>query len=82
GYPFGLKGKEIHPYSKICCLADAFEALTGYRPYRPGNKKNMSSFDALLKLKNEMSEEIDPHFFQQFVLLFSNINTSNLKNGK
>ena len=75
GYPFGLKGKVIHPYSKICCLADAFEALTAYRPYRSGNKKNMSSFDALLKLKNEMSEEFDPKLFQQFVLLFSKSKT-------
>ena len=71
GYPFGLKGDEIHPYSKICCLADAFEVLTSYRPYRPANESNMSSFDALLKLKNEMSDEFEPHFFQQFVLLFS-----------
>ncbi|MFC1561219.1 HD-GYP domain-containing protein, partial [Candidatus Latescibacterota bacterium] len=75
GYPFGLKGNEIHIYSKICCLADAFEALTSYRQYRPANKKNMSSFDALLTLKNEMSDEIDPHFFQQFVLLFSKSQT-------
>jgi len=42
----------------------------------------MSSFDALLKLKNEMSDEIEPHFFQQFVLLFSKNITDNLKHGK
>ena len=82
GYPFGLKGDEIHLYSKICYLADAFEVLTSYRPYRPANERNMSSFDALLKLKNEMSDDFEPHFFQQFVLLFSNVNKSNLTNGK
>jgi len=82
GYPLGLKGDEIHIYSKICCLADSFEALTSYRPYHSAEKRNMSSFDALLKLKHEMSEEFEPHFFQQFVLLFSDNITDNSENSK
>jgi HD-GYP domain-containing protein (c-di-GMP phosphodiesterase class II) len=34
GYPVGLSGEEIHPWAKICAVADVFEALTGNRPYR------------------------------------------------
>ena len=67
GYPRSLKGDEIHMYSKICCIADVFEALTAKRPY----KQKMSAFEALKIMKNEMWQEFDPHFFQQFVLLFS-----------
>lgn len=71
GYPFGLKKNNIHIYSKICGIADTFEALTSYRQYRP-YKKNISSYNALLMLKKEMFQEYDPHFFEQFVLLFRN----------
>ena len=34
GYPVGLVGDEIHPWAKICAVADVFDALTGSRPYR------------------------------------------------
>jgi HD-GYP domain-containing protein (c-di-GMP phosphodiesterase class II) len=34
GYPRGLKGDEIHDFSKIVGLADVYEALTHGRPYR------------------------------------------------
>jgi len=69
GYPLGLRGNEIHMYSKICCIADVFEALTSQRPYK---KRNESSFNAFLIMRNEMMKEFDPYFFQQFVLLFRN----------
>jgi len=34
GYPRGLKGDQIHDYAKIVGLADTYEALTHWRPYR------------------------------------------------
>ncbi|MBN2504663.1 MAG: PAS domain S-box protein [Bacilli bacterium] len=38
GYPNGLKGEEIPFFSRIICVADAFEAMTSDRPYRKANK--------------------------------------------
>lgn len=35
GYPVGLAGAEIHPWAKLCCVVDVFDALTSDRPYRP-----------------------------------------------
>lgn len=46
GYPKGLKGSEIHDYAKIVGLADAYESLTHFRPYR-GQR---SAFDAVKEL--------------------------------
>lgn len=37
GYPVGLTGEEIHPWAKMCAIADVFDALTSVRPYRPAN---------------------------------------------
>lgn len=34
GYPRGLKGNEIHKFSKIAAICDVFDALTSDRPYR------------------------------------------------
>jgi len=67
GYPKGLKGDKIHLYSKICCIADVFDALTSKRTY----KKALSSFKALKIMKEEMQNEFDPLFFKKFVILFS-----------
>ena len=43
GYPMGVKGDKVHIYSKICCIADVFDALTAKRPY----KAPLSSFEAM-----------------------------------
>jgi len=34
GYPFGLKGEQIPIAAQIVALADAYDALTGMRPYK------------------------------------------------
>lgn len=34
GYPVGVVEDEIHPWAKICCVVDVYEALTSHRPYR------------------------------------------------
>lgn len=68
GYPLGLRGDKIHPLARICAIADAFDGLTSYRPFR----KEYSSFEAMKIMKNEMFRDFDPVFFQKFVRLFSN----------
>ncbi len=35
GYPFGLKEKDIMLDARVLAVADAFEAMTSHRPYRP-----------------------------------------------
>lgn len=34
GYPFGLKGDDIHPYAKLIGMTDAYDALVSPRSYR------------------------------------------------
>ncbi len=34
GYPLGIKGKEIHIFSRIARVCDVFDALTSDRPYK------------------------------------------------
>ena len=67
GYPRGLKLNQIHPYAKICAIADAFDALSSQRPYREAT----TSFKALGIMRNEMKNDFDPDMFKKFVMLFS-----------
>lgn len=66
GYPRRLMGNRIHVYSKICCIADVFDALTSTRPY----KDTKSPFHALTIMKDQMRKDFDPDFFARFVLMF------------
>lgn len=34
GYPVGLVGDEIHPWARICAVADVYDAMSSARPYR------------------------------------------------
>ncbi len=34
GYPKGIRAEEIHKYARIVMVADVFDALTSYKPYR------------------------------------------------
>lgn len=46
GYPKRLKGEEIPPLARIVHVADAYDAITSARAYRPGRSSN----DALREL--------------------------------
>jgi HD-GYP domain-containing protein (c-di-GMP phosphodiesterase class II) len=67
GYPLEVSGSDIHPYSRICCLADVFDALTSERSY----KKPLPRFEALKLMRDEMANHFDQDMFRRFVLLFA-----------
>jgi len=67
GYPDGLQGDEISEWARISTIADIFDALTTQRSY----KDAMDSFPALQFMKEKMSDELDPKFFQAFVALMA-----------
>lgn len=67
GYPYHLKGDEIHDFARICCIADVFDALTSRRSY----KRSMTAFEALQLMKDEMLHHFHTEMFQEFVLLFA-----------
>ena len=66
GYPRSLRRNEIHPYGRICCIADVYDALTADRPY----KQRLDTFSALKVMKEEMLNHFQKEMFEKFVLLF------------
>jgi HD-GYP domain-containing protein (c-di-GMP phosphodiesterase class II) len=58
GYPRELKGESIHEYAKVVGLADTYEALTHFRPYRPAMAAFDASRDLLTTHRTKFSDQI------------------------
>jgi putative nucleotidyltransferase with HDIG domain len=56
GYPVGLCGEAIPYEARVLAVADAFEALTSDRPYRPG----LTAQEALDELTRTAGDHHDP----------------------
>ena len=69
GYPSGLKGEEIHLYSRIVALADVFDALGNKRAY-----KNPWSTDKIKKyIQEQTGKKFDPKLVNLFFKHFDDI---------
>ncbi len=62
GYPYGLKGDEIHEYAQIIGIADVFDAVTSHRSYR----KPMLPHEALELLYSGVGTLYDIRYIQEF----------------
>ncbi len=64
GYPDGLKGEEIPLLARIVAIADAWDAMTGDRIYRPG----MPVEKAIAILDREKDDgQFDPELIRVFI---------------
>lgn len=65
GYPDGLKEKEIPLIASIISVADAFDAMTTDRPYRPALYRN----DAIKEISRLSSVQFSPLVTEAFIQL-------------
>jgi putative two-component system response regulator len=63
GYPQGLVGDAIPLESRICAIADVFDALTSERPY----KRAWSEADAIAHIEAQAGKHFDPVLVPLFV---------------
>ena len=65
GYPAGLAGEEIALASRVIAIADAYETMTGGRPYR----SRLSSEEALAEILEHSGSQFDPDCVEALVHL-------------
>jgi diguanylate cyclase (GGDEF)-like protein/PAS domain S-box-containing protein len=65
GYPSGLKGEEIPLLSRIIAIIDAYDAMTGGRPYR----ERLTREDAIVEIMDNAGTQFDPDLAEVFVRL-------------
>lgn len=63
GYNEGLKGEDIPIEGRIVGLADAFDAMTSERSYRPGLNKT----DAIVELRRCSGSQFDPYLADMLI---------------
>ena len=66
GYPDGLAGEQIPLMGRIIGVADAFDAMTSDRVYRP----RLSDETALAELKKHSGTQFDPNAVKAFLAVF------------
>jgi len=62
GYPYGLRGNDIHTDAQIVAVADVYEALTADRPYRKG----LPPYHALEMIIAWSGKDFNPKLVQAF----------------
>jgi len=63
GYPKGLKGDEITLMARILSIADAYDAMVSYRPYR----KTKTRDEAIEELREYSGTQFDPKIVEIFI---------------
>jgi diguanylate cyclase (GGDEF)-like protein len=81
GYPSGLKGPEIPLLSRILSIAEAYQAMTSFRPYR----RSMTHDEAIQEIKRHKGTQFDPEIVDTFISVISkeksNIKDKHLQSG-
>ena len=63
GYPRGLKGNEIPLQGRMMAIADVYDALTSYRPY----KKALTHEESVEIILNNKNKHFDPNLVDVFL---------------
>ncbi|MFH1281397.1 MAG: HD domain-containing phosphohydrolase, partial [Candidatus Omnitrophota bacterium] len=66
GYPEHLLGSQINIFAQIVAVADAYDAMTSTRSYRPG----MSKEDALNRIKQQSGSQFNPEIVKAMIKVF------------
>lgn len=66
GYPCGLRGRSIPVEARLLAIADAFDAMTSVRPYRPA----MAREAAFAELQREAGRQFDPVVVEAFLAVW------------
>jgi diguanylate cyclase (GGDEF)-like protein/PAS domain S-box-containing protein len=67
GYPKGLIGEDIPLFSRIICIADAYDAMTHPRGYLP----QLTKKQILEELRNNSGTQFDPELIRVFINLIN-----------
>ncbi|TCS77805.1 HD-GYP domain-containing protein [Pectinatus cerevisiiphilus] len=68
GYPYGLRGNQIHLFAKIAAIADVYDALTSVRPYKKAYKPHISFTIMTSHSKGQFDTNLLQKFFDHVAL--------------
>lgn len=63
GYPEGRKGKDIPLGARICAIADTYDGITSWKPYKT---KQTTKDEAVLIITKESGSQFEPYLVEIF----------------
>ena len=63
GYPEGKKEKEIPLSARICAIADTYDGITSWKPYK---KRQTTREEAINIIRKESGKQFDPYLVDVF----------------
>lgn len=63
GYPLGLKGNDIPFGARICAVADAYDGIRSWKPYK---RKQTTRVEAVEIICGESGKQFDPYVIEMF----------------
>ncbi len=72
GYPHGLSGPQIPLQARIFAVADAFDAITSWRPYKRPEPHQV----ALQRIMQDSGSHFDPQVVEAFVSVYPEVTLS------
>lgn len=64
GYPEGIVGKEIPLVARVCAIADTYEGIISWKPYK---KKQTTGTEAIEIIKSESGKQFQPELVEVFI---------------
>ena len=63
GYPLGIKGNDIHPFGRVCAIADIYDAMTAKRVYH----EKSTPFEVFFCMESQTFGVLDSHILTVFL---------------
>ena len=63
GYPYGKKGTEIPFLARVCAIADAYDGMVSWKPYRD----SLTGDEAVERMQAESGRQFQPELVECFV---------------
>lgn len=76
GYPHRLVLDKIHPWSRMCSVVDAFDAMTALRPFK---EKALSVSEAIVRLRGGVPNQFDGQIVETWISLLSNVDDADVR---
>jgi len=77
GYPYGISGKDIPIEAQMCSIADVYDGMISWKPYRTGVNRS----EVIKKIVSEKGKQFQPEMVDIFIHCIPKFEIEDVKNS-